>query len=172
PRTLPLEGIRVADVTVVWAGPHVTQLLAEWGAEVIRIEPLTRIQPSTRGAERHTDLELEAQRGAAGIATGGSYPEYDPGPDPWNRNSGFNSHARNKLSMTCDVMTPEGREHFLRLIEQCDVLVENNVPETIERAGITYEEVRQRRPDLVMLRMPGFGLTGPYRDYRALGTHI
>lgn len=139
---------------------------------MIRIEPTTRIQPTTRGAERSTSQALERQRAALGIAAGGSYPDFDPGTDPWNRNSGFNSHARNKRSMACDVMTEEGREHFLRLIEQCDVVVENNVPETIDRARITYPSLHERRPDLIMLRMPGFGLSGPYSHYRALGTHI
>ncbi|MPZ98581.1 MAG: hypothetical protein GEU80_04430 [Dehalococcoidia bacterium] len=171
-RRLPLEGVRVADITVVWAGPYATQLLADWGAEVIRIEPINRIQPTTRQAERRTDREQEAVRGALGIATGGSFPDYDPGPDPWNRNSGFNSHARNKLSVSCDITSDEGHTHLLRLIEQCDVVVENNVPETIDRAGAGYEVLRAARPDLIMLRMPAYGLSGPYSGWRALGTHI
>ncbi len=169
---LPLAGIRIAEITVVWAGPHVTQLLAEWGAEVIRVEPITRIQPSTRWAERQSTREMEEERGRLGIATGGSYPDFAPGPDPWNRNASFNSHARNKQSMTCDIMTPEGRADFLRLIATCDVLVENNVPGTIERACITYDDLRRVRPDLVMLRMPGLGLSGPYRDYRGYGSQL
>ena len=168
----PLEGVRVADITVVWAGPYATQLLAEWGAEVIRVEPTSRIQPSTRGADRRTTRELEMERGALGIAAGGSYPDYEPGVDPWNRNAGFNSHARNKRSMACDITTPEGREHFLRLIEQCDVLIENNVPETIAKAHITYEELAAVNPRLIMVRMPAYGLSGPYSSWRALGTHV
>ena len=169
---LPLEGIRVAAVTAVWAGPYVGQLLAEWGAEVIRVEPLQHVQSTTRGAERRSTRAQQADLGHRGIATGGGFPEFDPGPRPWNRNSGFNSHARNKLSITADLMTDEGREIFRRLIRHCDVFVENNVPETIERAGVTYEELVELRPDLIMLRMPAFGLTGPYKNYRALGTHI
>jgi len=169
---LPLAGIRIADVTVVWAGPYVTQLLAEWGAEVIRVEPRTRIQPLTRGADMPTPpeatLRMMAQLGISQFA----FPDYDAGRDPWNRGASFNSHARNKLSMTADFTTPEGREIFLRLIEQCDVMVENNVPETIEKAGLTYDVLRERNPNLVMLRMPAFGLSGPYKYYRALGTHI
>ena len=157
PPERPLEGLRVADITVVWAGPHVTQLLGEWGAEVIRVEPINRIQPNTRGAE---SIVLS------------SYPDSDPGRDPWNRNAAFNSHARNKLSMTADIMSPEGREAFLRLIEQCDVFVENNVPETIEKAGITWEELREVNPQLIMLRMPGYGLSGPYKNFRVFGTHV
>ncbi len=172
PHRLPLEGVRVVDVTVVWAGPYCTQLLADWGAEVIRVEPITRIQPSTRGAERPTTQAQQAATGAMGLASGGSFPEYDPGIDPWNRNSGFNSHARNKLSMTADITTDEGREAFYRLIANADVLVENNVPETIEKAHVTYEELLAHNPKLIMLRMPAFGLSGPYKNYRALGTHI
>ena len=171
-RRLPLDGVRVADITVVWAGPYGTQLLAEWGAEVIRIEPTTRVQPSTRGADRKTTREQEMERGALGMAAGGSFPDFEPGADQWNRNSGFNSHARNKLSMACDFTTTEGREHFLRLIEHCDVLVENNVPETIDHARIGYEFLKEARPDLIMLRMPAYGLSGPYSHWRALGTHI
>jgi crotonobetainyl-CoA:carnitine CoA-transferase CaiB-like acyl-CoA transferase len=172
PHHLPLEGVRVVDVTVVWAGPYGAQLLADWGAEVIRVEPVTRIQPSTRGAERSTTQAQQAAIGAQGLAAGGSYPGYDPALDPWNRNSGFNSHARNKLSMTADITTPEGRDLFCRLIARSDVLIENNVPETIEKAHITYEELVAYNPRLIMIRMPAFGLSGPYKNYRALGTHI
>ena len=99
-----------------------------------------------------------------------AYPDFDPGEDPWNRSPAFNSHARNKRSMACDVMSPEGREAFFRLIEQCDVLVENNVPMTVERAGITYEQLRERNPRIVVLRMPAYGLDGPYKNYRGFGT--
>jgi crotonobetainyl-CoA:carnitine CoA-transferase CaiB-like acyl-CoA transferase len=170
--SLPLEGIRIADVTVVWAGPYVTQLLAEWGAEVIRVEPRTRIQPLTRGADMQPPPEAALRQLARMGMTLFSYPDFDPGDDPWNRSAGFNSHARNKRSMTADITTPEGRETFLRLIEKCDVLVENNVPETIEKANLTYDVLKERNPNLIMLRMPAFGLSGPYKNYRALGTHI
>ncbi|HJM88957.1 MAG TPA: CoA transferase [Dehalococcoidia bacterium] len=169
---LPLAGVRVADVTVVWAGPYVTQLLAEWGAEVIRVEPRTRIQPLTRGADTQPPPEETLRMLAQMGMTLFGFPDFDSGSDPWNRGSGFNSHGRNKLSMTADITTPEGREAFLKLIEQSDVLVENNVPETIEKAGITYEDLKQVNPRLIMLRMPAFGLSGPYKNYRALGTHI
>ncbi len=169
---LPLEGIRIVDVTVVWAGPYVTQLLAEWGAEVIRVEPITRVQPATRGADRLTSKEQQISIADQGIAAGGGFPGHEPGADPWNRNSGFNSHARNKLSATADIMSDEGRDLFLRIVEQADVVIENNVPETIEKAHITYEELRQVNEQIIMLRIPAFGLSGPYKNYRALGTHI
>ena len=167
---LPLEGIRVAAVTVVWAGPHVAQLLGEWGADVINVEPVNRIQPYTRGAENAPTREA-MQRGTD-IGVQPQYPDSDPGPDPWNRFASFNSHARNKRSMTCDIMSPEGRAAFLKLIEQCDVLVENNVPTTIDKAGITWETLREVNPRLIMLRMPAFGLEGPYASYRAFGLHV
>ena len=165
---LPLAGVRVADITLVWAGPAVTQMLAEWGAEVIRVEPVTTIQPGTRGAEQTLTSDEARQLAEQGRLVG-AYPGFDPKHDRWNRSPSFNAHARNKKSMACDVMTAEGREAFLRLIAASDVFVENNVPETIEKAGITWEALRQVNPRLVMLRMPAFGLNGPYKNYRAFG---
>jgi crotonobetainyl-CoA:carnitine CoA-transferase CaiB-like acyl-CoA transferase len=171
PHRLPLEGVRVAAVTVVWAGPHVTQLLAEWGAEVIRVEPVNRIQPYSRlSLQRHLP-EVQRIQAEAGV-TLSLTPDLDPGPDPWNRGASFNSHARNKKAMTADITSPEGRETFLKLIEVCDVMVENNVPITIEKAGLTYEDLRQRNPNIIMLRMPAFGLSGPYKNFRGFGTHV
>lgn len=170
-KRLPLEGIRVADITVVWAGPHCTQLLAEWGAEVIRVEPLQHIQPSTRGAETPVTREqAEAMRGTGQLLY--AFPDRDPGTRPWNRSPAFNSHARNKRSMTLNIMSPEGLDIFRRLIAVCDVLVENNVPETIERAHITYPELLPYNQRLIMLRMSAYGLSGPYKNYRSFGSHI
>ncbi len=140
------------------------------GGDVVRVEPVNKPQPYTRGMEtvptRQQGLDLAAQ----GVPT--RLADNDPGTDPWNRNASFNSHARHKRSMTCDIMTPEGREALLRLIEHCDVLVENNVPETMDKAKITWEELHEINPRLIMLRMPAFALDGPYRNYRAFGLHV
>ena len=160
----------MAAVTVVWAGPHVAQLLGEWGADVINVEPVNRIQPYTRGAENVQSRETMLRGAEIGVQP--QYPDADPGVDPWNRFASFNSHARNKRSMTCDIMSPEGREAFFKLIKHCDVLVENNVPTTIDKAGITWDELQQVNPRLIMLRMPAFGLEGPYSTYRAFGLHV
>ena len=167
---LPLSGIRVAEITVVWAGPHVTQLLAEWGADVVRIEPANKVQPFTRGMEQVPSPARVRELVARGAPMG--YPDNDPGRDPWNRNASFNSHARNKRSMTCDIMSPEGREAVLRLVAECDVLVENNVPQTIDKAGLDWPALAAVNPRLIMLRMPAFALDGPYRNFRAFGLHV
>ena len=168
---LPLEGIRIAEITVVWAGTHVTQLLGEWGAEIIRVEPVNRIQASTRGADIRMGPKRAREVAKMGL-TINAYPNFEPQNDPWNRSPSFNTGARNKKSMTCDVMSPKGREAFLRLLEKSDVFVENNVPTTIKKAGLTWEEIREVNPKLIMLSMPAFGLSGPYRDFRGFGMHV
>jgi crotonobetainyl-CoA:carnitine CoA-transferase CaiB-like acyl-CoA transferase len=167
----PLEGVRIADVTVVWAGPHVTQLLGEWGAEIIRVEPVNRIQPYSRGGDSQVTKEQAEQLAKLGQPLG-PYPGFDPGEDRWNRNAGFNTHARNKKSVACDFNTPEGHEAFIRLLKVSDCFIENNVPVTIEKAGFTWDVVKEINPRLIMLRMPAFGLEGPYKNYRAFGTHV
>jgi crotonobetainyl-CoA:carnitine CoA-transferase CaiB-like acyl-CoA transferase len=170
---LPLAGIRVIDHTVVWAGPFATQLLAEWGAEVIRMEPISAIQPQTRGAERarHLTRDAVARAVARGTMSAG-YPHGDPHPDPWNRGAMFNASACNKRSFTGNVMTPAGREAFERLVTISDVIVENNVPSTAEKMGIDDTRLRALNPAIIIVRMPGFGLSGAYRDYRCWGNHL
>ncbi len=165
---LPLSGIRVLDLTAVWAGPHATMLLADWGAEVIRVESIQFVQPNTRGHMVHVPKEMPRLRRNWQVA----YPDWDPGERPWNRYPIFQSHARNKLSMTVDLRTPEGLEVFHRLVSVADVFVENNVPETIEKLHITYEELARVRPDLIMLRMPAYGLSGKYKNYRSFGMQL
>lgn len=171
-KPLPLAGLRVIDITVVWSGPHCTQLLAEWGAEVIRVEPLQRFQTFTRYGEAiPSKATAQALKGSGNLIRH-NYPDRDPGEAPWNRLATFNSHARNKRSMTLDVMEPEGRALFLRLVRIADIVVENNVPQTIERAGLTYEALCAVNPRILLLRMPAYGLSGPYRGYRSFGSQM
>ncbi len=155
-RGLPLAGIRVLDMAVVWAGPFASQLMAEWGAEVIKMEPINTIQPQTRPF----NVTREGWMGG------------NPDDPPWNRAVNFNCSALDKRSFTGDVRTPEGREAFLELVKSTDVIFENNVPDTIDRMGLTYEELSAINPRLVYVRMPGLGLTGDYRDYRCWGNHL
>lgn len=170
---LPLRGVRVIDMAVVWAGPYAGQQLAEWGAEVIRMEPISTIQPMTRHAERARHLTPElvsraVERGA--VAMG--YPNRDPGADPWNRGPLFNASNGNKLSFTGNSAVPAGREAFEQLVRGSDIIIENNVPSTAEKLGIQYERLREINPGIIVVRMPGFGLSGEYREYRCWGNHL
>ena len=165
---LPLEGIRVLDITVIWAGPFATMLLADWGAEVIRVESRQHFQVATRGRmARPSSFAVKSQ--ALGYI---AWLKKEPVERAWNRYTLFNAHARNKLSMTVDLTKPEGRDIFRRLIEKSDVFLESNAPNAMKALGLTYPVIREWKPDIVMVSMPGFGQQGPYRDYRALGAHL
>ena len=165
---LPLEGLRVLEITVVWAGPYCGSFLADLGAEVIRVESTKTFVPLTRGAAPHlTRAEIDNLP----LYSGGT-PGRMPGERPFNRSPMFNSHARNKRSMTVNILDPGGREIFDRLVAISDVLVENNPTETMEKLDISYESLKAVKDDIIMLRMPAYGSTGPYRNYRAHGVHI
>ena len=164
---LPLEGIRVVDINVAWAGPYATLFLADWGAEVIHIESLQVFNPGSRGMTARPKSVEEYQR-----IWSRAYPDWEPGPHPWNRYSGFNCHSRNKLSATVDLMRPEGVDLLKELVAISDIVIENNTPTAMEKLGVTYEVLKKVKPDLVMIRMPAYGLTGPYRNYRAWGSHV
>ncbi len=169
-KRLPLEGVRILDFTVVLAGPYSTMQLADWGAEVIRVESLRHFAPSTRGLVARPTPELIA---AQGVSTSGiGYPNSEAGERPWNRASHFNHHARGKRSVTLDLRRPEGQEVLERLIAISDGLIENNLPPNIERQGVTWERVSKINPRFVMVRMPGYGLEGPYRELRSMGMHM
>ncbi len=165
---LPLEGVRVLDMTVVWAGPYCTTLLADMGAEVIRVESTQVFGPPTRGSmARPSKFMIEnLPPFMAGM------PNRDPADRPWNRYPLFNAHARNKLSMTVDLLDPKGKEIFDRLVAVSDVLVENNPTETMTKLGISYDDLKRINPAFIMLRMPAYGNDGPYQNHRSLGIHI
>ena len=165
---LPLQGLRVLEITVVWAGPYCGSFLADLGAEVIRVESTKAFVPLTRGAAPHLTQDMIDN---LPLYSGGT-PGHVPGDRPFNRSPMFNSHARNKRSMTVNLLDPGGREIFDRLVAISDVLVENNPTETMEKLGISYESLKEVKDDIIMLRMPAYGSTGPYRDFRAHGVHI
>ncbi|MCC6236471.1 MAG: CoA transferase, partial [Dehalococcoidia bacterium] len=164
---LPLEGVRILDFTVVLAGPYATMQLADWGAEVIRVESLQHFAPSTRGQLAHPPQEMVDA--LASGAAGSGYADGPLEPRAWNRSSAFNAHARGKRSMTVDLSKPEGQAVFERLVAMADGIVENNLPPNIEKQGVTWERLSKINPKLVMLRIPGFGIEGPYRSLRSMG---
>jgi len=165
-RKKPLDGVRIIDMTVVWAGPYATMFLADMGAEVIRVEPLNIFPSTTRGQMARPKKDVEQQSPAP------NYPNRDPGDRPWNRFAIFNIHARNKYSMTADLNTPEGKATFRKLVETSDLFIENNAVGSIERLGLTYPTLREWNPRLSMISSTGFGQTGPWSSYRGLGLHF
>jgi crotonobetainyl-CoA:carnitine CoA-transferase CaiB-like acyl-CoA transferase len=165
---LPLSGIRVLDFTVVWAGPYATMMLADYGAEVIRVESLQHFPSTTRGLVPRPPAAMLAN--ATHMLAG--YPDWEPGAQPWNRHPMFNCHARNKLSMTVDLTRPEGQDIVRRLAMLSDVIVENNAPGVMAKLGVDYETVRGWKPDIIYIAMPGFGRTGPYRAFQAFGSNV
>ncbi len=164
---LPLAGTRAVCLTSVWAGPFAAWLLADWGCEVINVESTQRRQLQTRG------YSLKFTKGVLkedGAPWPWGYPDGEPGEKPWNRFSQFNFSFRNKLGMTVDLTKPKGMDILRRLVGLSDLFIENNTPSTIDKLGIQYEWLKEAKPDIIMIRMPAFGLTGPYRDYRSYGS--
>ena len=141
--SLPLEGVRILDFTQAIAGPVLTGILAGYGAEVIKVESGTHQQ---RGRSR---------------------PDMDP-RIVLQQKATFADVNRNKRCITVNMGTEEGRELVRRLVPHCDVVAENFSPRVMERWGLGYEELKKLRSDVIMARLPGFGTTGPYRDYVGL----
>jgi len=132
----PLVGLRVFDLTRVLAGPTCTQMLADLGAEVIKIE-----------------------KPGSGDDTRGFAPPYTPGTEESAYFTGVN---RNKLSVTLDIAQPEGQQIARRLIAQCDILAENFKVGALAKYGLGYEQLHTAFPRLIYCSITGFGQTGPY----------
>ena len=164
---LPLEGVRVIDLTGVWAGSFSTAILGDLGAEVLKAENQYVWQPLTRGSRaRPSRAEVKAYPSTI------CFPNNDPGERSWNYCSLFVGMFRNKRSFTVDLRRPEGREILGRVIAQSDVVIENSLAGTMEKLGITYEWLREQRDDIIFVRASGYGLSGDYADARVLGIHL
>jgi crotonobetainyl-CoA:carnitine CoA-transferase CaiB-like acyl-CoA transferase len=141
---LPLRGLRVLDMTAYWAGPFCTQLLGLMGAEVIHLESASR---------------LDGSRLVSGVSA--DVAEW------WERSYIFLGGNANKKSMTLDFQTDRGQELLRKLVATCDVIVENYTPRVLDQIRLDYDSVRELNPATIMVRLPGFGLDGPWRDAAA-----
>ncbi|MGV9671336.1 MULTISPECIES: CaiB/BaiF CoA transferase family protein [unclassified Gordonia (in: high G+C Gram-positive bacteria)] len=131
--TGPLDGVTVLELGTLIAGPHAARLLGDMGADVIKIEPPNRPDP---------------------IRTWGQ-AEVDGNRFYWT------VHGRNKRAITLDLRSDRGREMFLRLADRADIIVENFRPGTLERLGIGPDVLLERNPGIVIVRVSGYGQTGP-----------
>jgi len=138
---LPLEGVRVLDFTAFLAGPMCTEYLGALGADVIKVESIQRPDPMRFSVLLESSVEQWYEQGAI-----------------------YQSANLNKRSVTLKLSDPRGRDIALRLAATADVVIENFTPRVMEQFGLTYEDLREVKPDIIMMRMPGFGLEGPWRD--------
>jgi succinyl-CoA:(S)-malate CoA-transferase subunit B len=136
PLRLPMEGIRVIDVATFIAAPYAAAIMGEFGAEVLKVEHPV-------GGDPCRNFGTPTKRGDT---------------------LAWCSEARNKKSVTVDLRSPEGAEIFKQLVAKADVLCENFRPGTLEKWGLGWEVLHRLNPGLVMLRISGYGQTGPYRD--------
>jgi len=139
-KPLPLQGIKVVELGTLIAGPFCARLLAEFGAEVIKIEPPGSGDPLRKWRKLHQGTSL------------------------W-----WYAQARNKKSVTLDLKHPEAQEIVRKLVERADIAVENFRPGAMEKWGLGWEQLSRLNPGLIMVRLSGFGQTGPYRDRPGFG---
>src|ERR1700744_3986725 len=136
----PLEGIRVLELGQLIAGPFAAKMLAEFGAEVIKVEPPIKGDPLRKWRLMHDGTAV------------------------W-----WQVQSRNKKSITLDLRQAEAQDVVRSLVKEVDVLIENFKPGTLEEGGLGWEDLKAINPKLVMLRVSGYGQTGPYRDRPGFG---
>jgi len=137
----PLAGVRVIDLGTMFAGPFAASLMADFGADVLKVE-LPKVGDSNRGMA----------------------PVIKGVPGPWTILS------RNKRSISLDIRKPKGKDILKRLVAGTDVVVENFRPDTLEGWGLGYDVLKAVNPKLIMVRISGYGQTGPYSHKAGFGT--
>lgn len=144
----PLSGYRILDMGWSWAGPYAGMILADLGAEVIKVETSTRIDILRWSGSFSDDVRSYERSGYYGACN------------------------RGKKSAALNLKHPEAREVLLSLVEQADALIENFAPRVMPSLDLGYDVLSQRNPRLVMLSMSGYGASGPERDYVSYGDHL
>ncbi len=143
----PLEGLRILDLSMGWAGPFAARKLADLGAEVIKIESPT--YPDWWRGTNYTEQFYQEKL--------------------YEKNSNFNLMNRNKYGIAVDLTKPEGKNIFLELVKHADAVIENYSAEVLPKLGLTYDVLSQVNPGLLMLSMPAFGLGNAWSNTRAYG---
>jgi crotonobetainyl-CoA:carnitine CoA-transferase CaiB-like acyl-CoA transferase len=141
PQGLPLQGVRIVDLTAFWAGPAATHLLAAFGADVVKVESIQRPDGIRYSGGMRTDVD-----------------------DWWEYGWVFHAMNTNKRSVTLDLGSDEGRRLFTKLAAGADVVIENFSPRVMDQFGLTADVLLKVNPKLVVARMPAFGLDGPWRE--------
>jgi crotonobetainyl-CoA:carnitine CoA-transferase CaiB-like acyl-CoA transferase len=139
---LPFAGLKVFDLSTFWAGAYLTCYLGAFGADVVKVESIQRPD-----GHRYSGAMVRQ------------------GEDWYERGPLWQGTNLNKRDITLDLNSDAGREIALRLAGEADVVVENFSPRVVEQFGLDYDSLVKVNPDVVMVRMPGFGLAGPWRDY-------
>lgn len=140
--SLPFAGLKVFDLSTFWAGAYLTCYLGAFGADVIKVESIQRPD-----GHRYSGSLLRE------------------GDDWYERGPLWQGTNLNKRDITLDLTSATGRELALRLAAEADVVVENFSPRVVEQFGLDYDSIARVNPGVIMVRMPGFGLQGPWRDY-------
>jgi crotonobetainyl-CoA:carnitine CoA-transferase CaiB-like acyl-CoA transferase len=152
PNAGPLAGLRVLDLSYVFAAPYMGALLSDLGAEVIKVEAPHRLD-QTRA---HVS----------------PFFENDPGEEYWNRAAAFHVVNRGKRSLSLNLATGKGRDVLRQLVGHADILLENYTPRVMREWQLTYDELAPLNPGLIMLSNTGYGSTGPWAGFRAQGTTL
>ncbi|OBJ58667.1 CoA transferase [Mycobacterium sp. 1423905.2] len=138
---LPLQGVRIVDLTAFWAGPAATHLLGAFGADVTKVESVQRPDGIRYSGGMRTDVD-----------------------DWWEYGWVFHAMNTNKRSVTLDLGSEDGRRLFTALVADADVVIENFSPRVMDHFGLTADVLLEINPKLVVARMPAFGLEGPWRE--------
>jgi crotonobetainyl-CoA:carnitine CoA-transferase CaiB-like acyl-CoA transferase len=139
--TSPLEGIKVLEMGSLIAGPFAGRLMADFGAEVIKVEPPVKGDPLRKWRLMHEDTSL------------------------W-----WYVQSRNKKCISLDLNHAEGQEIICKLVKEVDIIIENFKPGTMEKWGLGYEDLKKINPGIIMVRVSGYGQDGPYRDKAGFGS--
>jgi crotonobetainyl-CoA:carnitine CoA-transferase CaiB-like acyl-CoA transferase len=140
--SMPFAGMKVLDLTTFWAGAYLTCYLGAFGAEIVKVESIQRPD---------------------GFRCSGAWAHEG---DRWyERSAMWQATNLNKRDITLDLTSDTGRDLVRRLVRDADVVVENFSPRVIEQFGLDYESLVELKPDVILVRMPGFGLQGPWREY-------
>ena len=155
---LPLTGLRVVDWSLYWAGPYLGMMLHDLGAEVIKVESPAHCDPM------RTVIDVNRYSGDTGKPL---TPE-----ERVNVSQHFNEWNRGKLGIGVELADPRGRQIFLDLVSQSDIVVENHRPGAKDKLGIAYSDVAETKPEIIYASLSGYGQTMPERNAMALGSPV
>jgi len=146
---LPLKNIRVIDITNSWSGPYTAQLLASMGAETIKVESIQYLDTWRAGGTMQAEQNMI-----------------------WERSPLWNSVNTDKYGTTLNLTDMKGVEIFKKLVKTSDIVVENYSPRVMKNFGLDYPVLKEINPSIIMISLPAYGSTGPWRDYVGFAASI